>query len=382
MIIFYLIFVLYVYNTFLSIFAFIKKDEKRKITNKEEQSFTILVPCHNEEEVIFDTLHSLNQSQYKNIFIYVIADNCSDNTVSEINRFKETYKTKNVEVIEVKGGSKPKAISLAVEYLKENNKWVNDNISIIDADNRISPSLYTEFNKQHKLGYKILQAKIVSHNDTNFIAKGFTSSFNTMTEAFQYARNVIGLSASLSGTGFSIDRFVWDDVGFENCESLTEDLEFSVLSILKGYKIRFIMSEYVLNQNLEEFIPSLVQRLRWARGYMQVSVRLSFTLVRAFVKRPSLQIFDTFVFINTPPRILIYAVSNFYFLVNDNYIPRWAILILLVYNTFFIIYANGYKIKYIIPHIFFAICTSFVIIYAVFTYKNTKWKKTKHKKID
>lgn len=380
--IFYIIFVLYVYNTLLSIFAFIKTDDGGGNDDIEEQTFAILVPCHNEEEVIFDTLVSINNSEYKNICTYVIADNCSDNTVNEINRFKELNKDKKVEVIEVKGGSKPKAISSAVEYLKKHNKWNTDNISIIDADNRISPSLYKEFNRQHALGNKILQARIVSHNDTNFIAKGFTSSFNAMTEAFQYARNVIGLSASLSGTGFSIDRLVWDEVGFEQCESLAEDLEFSVLSILKGYKIKFVKTEYVLNQNLEEFMPSMVQRLRWARGYMQVSVKLSLRIVRDFLRKPSLQLFDTFVFINTPSKLLIYTISNFYFLVNTNYIPLWAILILLVYNSFFIMYSNKYKIKYILPHIFFAICTSLVILYAVFTFKNTKWKKTKHKKIE
>lgn len=382
MILFYLIFILYIYNTFLSLFAFIKKEESMESTIDEEQSFTVLIPCHNEEEVIFDTLVSLYHSQYKNIFTYVIADNCYDNTIGEIKRFKEIYKIKNVEVIKVQGGSKPKAISLGVQYLKEHNKWNSDNISIIDADNRISPSLYSEFNRQHVQGYKILQSRIVSHNDTNFIAKGFTSSFNAMTEAFQYARNVIGLSASLSGTGFSINRLVWDEVGFEKCESLAEDLEFSVLSIIKGYKIKFIMSEYVLNQNLEEFVPSLVQRLRWARGYMQVSVKLTFKLAHRFLLKPSLQLFDTLIFINTPSRSFFYTLSNIYFLTNRSYIPAWLVLLLLVYNLFFIIYANGYKIKYILPHIFFALCTSFVILYGLFTYKNKKWKKTKHKKIN
>ena len=364
-------------------FSFIKKGDEIENNVSHEQSFTVLIPCHNEEEVIFDTLNSLYKSKYKNIFVYMIDDNCSDNTIHEFNRFKEKYKAKNFDIIHVKGGSKPKAISLAVDYLKARGKWTGDNISIIDADNRISSSLYTEFNKYHVSGFKILQAKIMSHNDTNFIAKGFTSSFNAMSEAFQYARNIIGLSASLCGTGFSINREVWDEIGFQNCETLAEDLEFSVLSIIKGYKIKFIMNVYVLNQNLEELKPSLIQRLRWARGYMQVSIKLTPKLLHHFIIKPSLQLFDTLIFINMPSRSLIYTVSNIYLLVNmQSYIPLWVIILLLLYNVFFILYSNGYKIKYILPHMFFSFCTGIVILYSVFTYKNKTWNKTKHKKID
>ena len=123
----------------------------------------------------------------------------------------------------------------------------------------------------------------------------------------------MGLSASLSGTGFSVNRKVFDEIGFMDCTTLTEDLEFSVKAILDDYKIRFIDEQYVLNQNVSKTIPSLKQRLRWNRGHCQTMVKLAPKLLKTFIKKPSLQIFDTmytskkhFIFID----VIVTTCSN------------------------------------------------------------------------
>lgn len=377
-----ILFLLYVYNTIISFFAFIKPKRPRMKLNPKshhDQSFTILIPCHNEESVIKGTIESIKRSYYSNYNLYVIADNCSDNTIEIA---KQLIPEKNILI--VNGGSKPKAINAAVKILKNTNRWTDDNIVIIDADNRVTPTMLLNFNLYHNYyENSLLQVKIKSHNDKSFIAKGFTSSFNTMSESFQFARNQLKLSASLCGTGFSIPKFIWDEVGFTNCTSLTEDLEFSILCIIKGYKTIFIPEEYILNQNLNKLKPSIIQRLRWARGYMQVSIKLSLKLLKNFFKCPSLQLFDSFIFINTPSKTFIYLLFNLtYFIFDINFIPKLIIIILFIYNLFFILYCNKFKLRYIVPHLFFSFCTTFILIASVFTFKNTKWAKTKHENCD
>lgn len=153
--------------------------------------------------------------------------------------------------LEVNGGSKPKALNAAIFKLKEKEIWFQyDSIMILDADNVIDSNMLSIFNSLILDGHNILQSRILSHNDSSTVAKGFTSSFNYMTYGFQIARNKINLSGTLCGTGFAIKRTVWDEVDFMNCSSLTEDLEFSILSILQGYKIKFVPETYVLNQKL------------------------------------------------------------------------------------------------------------------------------------
>ena len=380
-----IIFLIYLYNTLITLFSWkhYKEESTEYITDKS--TFTILIPCHNEEAVIKNTINAIEHLYYNNnLFdVYVVADNCSDKTIEIVTNIMKTTNI-NLNYIEVKGGSKPKALNLAVKYLKENNKWRSDNIIILDSDNLMNRTLLNSFNKNYLAGYKIMQCKIKSKNDASFVAKGFTSSFNAMNEGFQLARNRVGLSASLSGTGFSVDRTVWDDVGFENCDTLTEDLEFAVLSILKGYSVKFIYNDYVLNENLDELKPSIVQRTRWCRGHVQVAMKLNLKILKAFFKNPKIQLLDSFIFLNTPSRAVLYlacsVLTGFEIFNNDlQIIPKVILLTIFIYNIAFIMHCNRYNISYFIPHLFFSFCMYFIIIYGFFTYKKTKWAKTIHK---
>lgn len=380
-----MLFSIYVYNSIIGVFGlFKKKHNTPKVDDKTK--FLILIPCHNEEEVIYTTVKNIYNSDYdKDLFTIVpILDNCSDNSYNEVSKFTKEYSDANCMPLIVKGGSKPKAINEATKILKRTNTWNNyDSIIVIDADNIVCREMLWKFNYFHLLGEKILQCRILSHNDSTLVAKGFTSSFNLITHKLQIARNNIGLSASLCGTGFSVDRHVWDDVNFNKCESLTEDLEFSIYSIIKGYKIRFIKDVYVLNQNLEELKPSIIQRLRWCRGHMQVAIKCTPILIQSFFKKPSIQLLDSILFLTTPSRTTLYIISNTLVILSKNsIIPLWIVMFLFIYNLIYVLYCNSFKLRYSIPQLFYSICMQFIIVAGVLTYKKTHWVKTIHKKID
>ena len=376
---------LYLYNTLMTIFSFKKYEKPRSMIDSFRQTFSILIPSHNEEDVIYDTLQNIQKIKYpKDYFnVYIIMDNCTDNTLKEFNRFKQDYPfSTNIDKIIVNGGSKPKALNKAISYLKENNLWNADNIIILDADNIISNTMLQSYDYYHKMYNDILQCRILSANDNNIISQGFTSSFNFMAYGFQYTRNCIGLSASLSGTGFSIKRDIFDKVGFNKCDTLTEDLEFSILCILNGYKIKYVPEEYVLNQHLESFKPSLIQRIRWCRGHMQTAMKLDKSLIKSFIKRPSFQLIDSFIFLNSPPKFIIYLIANInLLLLNIKIIPLWVLILLFVYNTFYVLRCNGYKLKYFIPHFWYSITMQISLLIGTVTYKNKQWVKTVHKKL-
>ena len=376
---------LYLYNTLMTIFSFKKYEKPKSMIDSFRQTFSILIPSHNEEDVIYDTLQNIQKIKYpKDYFnVYIIMDNCTDNTLKEFNRFKQDYPfSTNINKIIVNGGSKPKALNKAISYLKENNLWNADNIIILDADNIISDTMLESYDYYHKMYNDILQCRILSANDNNIISQGFTSSFNFMAYGFQYTRNCIGLSASLSGTGFSIKRDIFDKVGFNKCDTLTEDLEFSILCILNGYKIKYVPEEYVLNQHLESLKPSLIQRIRWCRGHMQTAMKLDKSLLKAFIKRPSFQLIDSFIFLNSPPKFIIYLIANInLLLLNIKIIPLWVLILLFVYNAFYVLRCNGYKLKYFIPHFWYSITMQISLLIGTVTYRNKQWVKTVHKKL-
>ena len=379
------VYIAYLYNTILTFFGWTEPKQDNEIVSKNYY-FRILIPCHNEEEVIQDNLESIYNSTYDKHFYHVtvICDNCNDSTESKVLDFKKKHPDMNVEPIAVKGGSKPKALNKCIQKLKESGEWdLAEYVLILDSDNKISKTLLETYNKLHNKGNDILQCRILSDNDNSFIAKGFASAFNHMAYSFQIARNRLGLSASISGTGFSVEKNIFEKHFFK-CDSLTEDLEFSVYCILDGYKVKYVHNEYTLNQNLDKLKPSIVQRVRWNRGHQMVARKMVKKLIKKFIKEPKLQYFDTLVFLSTPGRTIIYFIAIFlslFIMPKTNIIINILNILITLYNIIFIIVCNKGKLEYFLPHLFYSLCMFFLIPYGGLTYKNTKWVKTKHVKI-
>lgn len=70
-----------IYQLIVSLFSFIKLKEKPYVVNKNHK-FLIILPAHNEENVIGNLINSLKEVDYpKDLYdITVLVDNCTDNT--------------------------------------------------------------------------------------------------------------------------------------------------------------------------------------------------------------------------------------------------------------------------------------------------------------
>ena len=99
----YIVTIFWVYNLGISLCSLIKfKDKPLKVVKNHK--FMAILPAHNEEAVIANLVDSLmNQDYDKNLLdIYVIADNCTDNTAEiarehgaiVFERFDPAHKTK------------------------------------------------------------------------------------------------------------------------------------------------------------------------------------------------------------------------------------------------------------------------------------------------
>ena len=73
--------IFWLYNIAISVCSLIKFKEKPLLINKEHK-FMAIIPAHNEEKVIKNLIESLKEQNYPKdkLDIYVIADNCTDNT--------------------------------------------------------------------------------------------------------------------------------------------------------------------------------------------------------------------------------------------------------------------------------------------------------------
>jgi len=88
----------------------------------------------------------------------------------------------------------------------------------------------------------------------------------------------------VSGTGFMFGRKVAEEMGSWPFHLLTEDIEFSADQITSGRKIAFCKDAVLYDEQPTSFRQSWRQRMRWARGYLQVVKSYGSALIKGIFK--------------------------------------------------------------------------------------------------
>jgi cellulose synthase/poly-beta-1,6-N-acetylglucosamine synthase-like glycosyltransferase len=267
---------------------FIKSMKERKMVDKQTYDFptcTILIPAHNEEKVIGNTIEAMLNLNYPKdkLKIMVINDGSKDSTKEII----ESYAAKDERVVlydvpKGQGGKgKSRALNLGVKQVK------SDVIAIYDADNTPdSMSLHylvANLISQKDLGGVIGKFRTVNKNRnllTRFINIE-TLSFQSMLQAGRWQMHNI---ATLPGTNFVMWRWLIEKLEGWDEEALTEDSELSIRIYELGYKIKFVPYAITYEQEPETWKVWIKQRVRWVRGNNYVIAKF-FKLIPHFVNK-------------------------------------------------------------------------------------------------
>ena len=73
---------------------------------------------------------------------------------------------------------------------------------------------------------------------------------------------------------------------------LTEDIEFTNYNVLQGRKIGYAEKAVIYDEQPTKFSQSCHQRMRWARGYLQVMGKFGLKLVRGIFSKKCTSCFD------------------------------------------------------------------------------------------
>ena len=378
------------YWLIISLFGFGKAE--RLPEREPEKRFLVLVPAHNEAEVIGSLVENLMNLDYpKELFeVCVIADNCTDKT-ADISRKLGAIVLEHTSLPGEKKG-KPYAIKYAIDFISIDNFLTSefDAIAIFDADNLVTTNYLREMNHHLLNGEKLIQCYLDSKNpNDNWITLGYATSYYFMNRSWQLAKYRLGLGNAIGGTGFCVDTGVIKEVGW-TARSLTEDLEFTMQCLLKGIPTSWCHHARVYDEKPVKFKDSCVQRLRWARGHWDVCFKYAGRLfLRAFVKR-DVRAFDGAVYLLNPAKILLEAATwivGILMLKQDLFqiYPVWLWISLLIFSSIYTWIASGIDTNKKInkPK---AIISAWALYYvyiplffwALITFKNTTWVKTKH----
>ena len=166
----FIVTIFWIYQIGISLCSLIKLKDKPLKVNKKHK-FMAIIPAHNEEMVVGSLIESLkNQTYDKDLYdIYVIADNCTDNTakIAEeagaivYKRFDSVNKTKGFAL----NWFLQQKIAEEADY---------DAFFVFDADNIVDKNFITAMNKKLCEGEDVVQGYRDIKNPTdNWITAGY-----------------------------------------------------------------------------------------------------------------------------------------------------------------------------------------------------------------
>lgn len=239
-----------------------------------QSRFAVIIPAHNEAPVIGKLIENLLELDYpKQLYdIFIIADNCSDHTARVARDFGVMVWERFSRSRRGKGYALEDALK-KIGLTGADASAAYDAVVFFDADNLVAPNYLRAMNNRLLEGEKLIQCFIDSKNpNDNWVTAAYSLTFWYNNRFLLLARYNLGLSAALAGTGVCISREVLREIGWSTA-TLTEDLEYSMQALLKGYRTAFALETRVYDEKPLHFLLSCRQRLRWARGQINVAIR-------------------------------------------------------------------------------------------------------------
>jgi len=271
------------------------------------KSFALIIPAHNEEMVIGHVIDSLKKQNYpRELYdIFVVADNCSDNTADVARRCGASV----FERFDSEKRGKGHALEwIFTKLFAMEDKY--DAISVFDADNLVSPNYLSEMNSQLCSGHKVVQGYIDSKNPfDSWITCSYSIAFWLSNFLFQLPRSLLGLCCGLCGTGFCIDISVLKKIGW-GATCLTEDLEFTMKLALNDMRVAWAHKAVVYDEKPLTLSQSWRQRKRWMQGHADCAARFFAPLIKKAVRSRDLIALDCALYLLQPVKYVFLGLVS------------------------------------------------------------------------
>lgn len=257
----------------------------------------VVVPAHNEEAGLPDTLQSLHALEYpRELFrIVVVADNCTDRT-------RERAAAAGARVLvrdDPQRRGKGWALSFAFERLLA--EGFAEAFVVVDADTLVSPNLLSAFAARLSRGGLALQARYgVRDHTRSWRTRLLHLALTLFHDIRSEARERLRLSCGLRGNGMAFTARLLREVPHE-AFSLVEDLEYGIRLGLAGHRVHYVAEASVLGDMAASESASRDQRRRWEVGRLGVARRLLPSLLAETLRRRSRVPLDLALDLLVPP---------------------------------------------------------------------------------
>jgi cellulose synthase/poly-beta-1,6-N-acetylglucosamine synthase-like glycosyltransferase len=252
-----------IYFTFLFILLFLSNQKKllKRPKIKSFPSVSIIIPAHNEEETIAETIENVKKLEYpKKKEIIVVDDESADKT------FEIAKKYRNIKVLRKKRGGKASALNFGIKQAK------GEIVVCIDSDS------YPE--KDALLKTIPFFEKNVAAVTTSVIVKNAKGVLERLQELeyimvawsrklFEYLDAIYVTPGPMS----LYRRDVLQKLGGFDEKNLTEDIEIAWRLMKHNYKIKMALDAKVYTHVPKTIKSWWHQRNRWNIGGLQTTAK-------------------------------------------------------------------------------------------------------------
>lgn len=246
-------------------FAKQTNSQSKSQQNWQDIRVAVLVPAHNEEAGIGETLTTLIPNLKPQDKLIVIADNCTD-TTAEI---AIAHGSTTIERHDPEHRGKGYALDFGLKYLQAEPP---DVVVIIDADCTVHEraieqlSEYAIASRSPVQGTYLMSKPLDSHSSKDLV-KQFSNLVRNLVRPRGLAN--LGQSCLLNGTGMA---FPWEVLTKVNLASghIVEDLKLGLDLTIAGYQPKFSQAAKITAAFPSQLQAATAQKTRWEHGHLQV----------------------------------------------------------------------------------------------------------------
>jgi cellulose synthase/poly-beta-1,6-N-acetylglucosamine synthase-like glycosyltransferase len=291
---------------------------KGTISDRDLPMYTVLVPLHNESEIVPDLLRRLNALDYPKtkIDIKLIVEEFDKTTIAAIKREKPGGMFEIITVPYSLPTTKPKACNYALRFAR------GKLVTIFDAEDMPHPKqlkaaaehfIRSQKNAKPNSQTGCLQARLNYYNaNRNWLTRMFSMEYAVWFDYMLPALQKLRLPIPLGGTSNHLRLETLHQVDGWDPYNVTEDADLGMRLAIDGHKTAMLNS-ITMEEAPAHFSEWYGQRSRWIKGYMQtylVHMRKPLRLIRKLNPWRFLgfQLFiggPTVIFLTTPIMLVI-----------------------------------------------------------------------------
>lgn len=244
-------------------------------------SMALVIPAHNEAATITKAVISAAACVIPDdlkFAIVVVADNCTDATAALAESAGARVLTRRDETRRGKGF----ALNFAFAQLLAEGF---DAVMVMDADSVIDPDSVVEVARLLREDADGVQVRdLVDNAADSMRLRLLNVAFLACNLLRPRGRDRLGLSAGIFGNGFALSRATLQAVPY-NAASIVEDLEYHLLLVRAGRRVRFTENAAVRATMPSGGGAAQTQRARWEGGRLRMAAQHLPGLATAVVHR-------------------------------------------------------------------------------------------------